>query len=366
MTDHRPHTVERHGDVVVVGASPAGLAAARELGLRHRSVLVLDAGDPADAPGPASTGHPVRPDDVRRLGVEVLAARPLRVSPDGSGVRIELTGGHSVVARRAVLAADATGEPVAAPGLDGPVAATLVRTVRPEDDGARVGAAVDAELVDDDARADARPSAHETDWDRRYGDEPMWSGNPNGTLVVELGGASPGRALDVGCGEGGDAVWLAEQGWEVTASDISTRALARAEAEAGRRGLRLTCRHEDANTPGAFGRGGYDLVTALYASIPRTAEDLAVANLLDAVAPGGTLLVVSHDLAPMRAPVDTRATSRPFDPDAYVRVEDVVAALAGSPSWTIEVHETRPRPPGAATASHHVDDVVLRARRLEG
>ena len=86
-------------------------------------------------------------------------------------------------------------------------------------------------------------------------------------------------------------------------------------------------------------------------------------NLLDAVAPGGTLLVVSHDLEPMRAPIDTRAHSRAFDPDAYVRVDDFAAALADSPEWDVEVHEKRPRPAGAASASHHVDDVVLRADR---
>jgi hypothetical protein len=65
----------------------------------------------------------------------------------------------------------------------------------------------------------------------------------------------------------------------------------------------------------------------------------------------------------MRAPIDTPAHSRPFDPDAYVRVDDFVAALAGSPAWDIDVHEKRPRPPGAASASHHVDDIVLRAHR---
>jgi hypothetical protein len=103
-------------------------------------------------------------------------------------------------------------------------------------------------------------------------------------------------------------------------------------------------------------------VTAQYASIPRSADGRAIANLLDAVAPGGTLLVVGHDLEPMRSPIDTTTRSRVFDPDAYVGVDDVAAALAGAPDWDIEVHEKRPRPPGAAT-SHHVDDVVLRARR---
>ena len=82
-------------------------------------------------------------------------------------------------------------------------------------------------LAHDDIRAAARPSANEADWDHRYGGDQMWSGNPNGTLVNEISGLAPGRALDVGAGEGGDALWLAEQGWRVTASDISQRALDR-------------------------------------------------------------------------------------------------------------------------------------------
>jgi hypothetical protein len=88
-----------------------------------------------------------------------------------------------------------------------------------------------------------------------------------------------------------------------------------------------------------------------------------VRNVLDAVAPGGLLLVVGHDLEPMRVPVDTRVDSRLFDPDAFVRVEDFASALLASSDWDIEVHEKRPRPAGATSASHHVDDVVLRARR---
>jgi hypothetical protein len=104
-------------------------------------------------------------------------------------------------------------------------------------------------------------------------------------------------------------------------------------------------------------------VSAQYASIPRTPDGRAVRNLLGAVAPGGTLLVVSHDLAPMQAPVDTRTQSRPFDPDAYVRTDDVLADLAASPEWDVEHHAARPRPPGAASSAHHVHDIVLRARR---
>jgi SAM-dependent methyltransferase len=210
-----------------------------------------------------------------------------------------------------------------------------------------------------------RPSANEADWDHRYGGDQLWSGRPNGSLVNEISGLTPGRGLDVGAGEGGDALWLAEQGWIVTASDISERALDRINAEAGRRGLAIECHHADANTLDAFENATFDLVSAHYASIPRTPDGRGVANLLHAVAPGGTLLVVGHDLEPMRGPIETRTHSQAFDPDAYVRVEDFAAAVANSTAWDIEIHETRPRPAGAASASHHVDDVVLRARRCD-
>ncbi len=230
-------------------------------------------------------------------------------------------------------------------------------------DGARVGGMISFSLAHDDIEAAARPSANEADWDHRYGGDQMWSGNPNGTLVNQIGGLAAGRALDVGAGEGGDAVWLAEQGWNVTASDISQRALERVAAETQRRGLVIECHHADANALGAFDSGMYDLVSAQYASIPRTPDGRAVRNLLNAVAPGGTLLIVSHDLEPMRSPIDTNEHSRPFDPDAYVRLDDFAAALADNSEWEIEAHEKRPRPPGAASASHHVDDLVLRARR---
>jgi SAM-dependent methyltransferase len=193
----------------------------------------------------------------------------------------------------------------------------------------------------------------------------MWSGNPNGSLVNEIDGQPAGRALDVGAGEGGDAIWLAEQGWQVTASDISQLALQRVAAEAARRGLKVECHHADANALGAYEPQAFDLVSAQYASIPRTPDGRAVRNLLDAVAPGGTLLVVSHDLEPIRGPIDTREHSQAFDPDAYVRLDDFAAVVARSSDWEIEVHEKRPRPAGAAS-SHHVDDLVLRARRRAG
>src|ERR687885_1951411 len=77
-------------------------------------------------------------------------------------------------------------------------------------------------------------AAQAPEWDARYRerDGAMWSGRPNGRLVAEVASLAPGRALDVGCGEGADAIWLAQRGWTVTAVDISDVALGRAREAA--------------------------------------------------------------------------------------------------------------------------------------
>ena len=210
-------------------------------------------------------------------------------------------------------------------------------------DGSRVGAMISFSLAHDDIRAAVRPSANEADWDHRYGGDQIWSGNPNGTWSRRSAASLP-AAHSTSAPARAATRWLAEQGWEVTASDVSQRALDRVDDEAERRGLRVQRHHTDANALDAYEIAAFDLVSAQYASIPRTPNGRGVRNLLHAVAPGGTLLVVGHDLEPMRAPIDTEAHSRAFDPDAYVRVGDFAAALAGSPAWDIEVHEKRPRP----------------------
>lgn len=264
------------------------------------------------------------------------------------------------------LETDATGA-TAVPGLyaAGNVTDPSQQVLQAAANGSRVGAMISSSLAHDDSQAAARPSANQADWDHRYSGDQLWSGNPNGTLVHEVKDLTPGRALDVGAGEGGDALWLAEQGWNVTASDISHRALDRLNAEAQRRGLRVERHHADANVLDTFEPTAYDLVSAQYASIPRTPDGRGVRNLLTAVAPGGRLLVVSHDLEPMRAATDPDHMPA-FDPDAYLRVDDFATALADSPDWNIEVHERRLRPAGAASASHHIHDVILSARRTAG
>jgi SAM-dependent methyltransferase len=201
------------------------------------------------------------------------------------------------------------------------------------------------------------PAAIEHDWDQRYsGREQVWSGQPNATLVSESSGLRPGRALDVGCGEGADAVWLAENRWNVTALDVSGVALDRAETHARMRGVRVTWLHAglvEANLAPA----SFDLVSAQYPALLCTADHAAERALLGAVAPGGILLVVHHP-----TPTEAEAAVHGFHPDDYVGPADVAARLGAD--WLIEVDETRPRHVPAGAGAHHTEDVVLRARRL--
>ncbi|HZB19717.1 MAG TPA: class I SAM-dependent methyltransferase [Blastococcus sp.] len=196
------------------------------------------------------------------------------------------------------------------------------------------------------------------DWDRRYADrQQLWSGRPNGALVAEVAGMPPGRALDVGCGEGADAVWLARGGWDVTALEVSGVALERAAAHAREAGVEVRWVHaglvEAALPPASF-----DLVSAQYPALLRTPDSAAERALLAAVAPGGVLLLVHHAGMEHHEVLDGGD-----DPADYVWPSMVAALL--DDRWRVEVDERRPRvaPEGGAGA-HHAEDVVLRARRL--
>ncbi|MEV4705204.1 class I SAM-dependent methyltransferase [Actinoplanes sp. NPDC049316] len=133
-----------------------------------------------------------------------------------------------------------------------------------------------------------------TTWDQRYaGTDRLFSGNPNTALVREVAGLTPGTALDVGCGEGGDAVWLARQGWTVTAVDVSGVALRRAAGYAAEAGVSVDFQRHDLTA--SFPVGTFDLVSSQflysYGDFPR---ERILRRAADAVAPGGILLIESH------------------------------------------------------------------------
>jgi SAM-dependent methyltransferase len=195
------------------------------------------------------------------------------------------------------------------------------------------------------------------EWDERYAatGEALWSGQANGVLVGELRGQRPGRALDVGCGEGGDAIWLALNGWEVTGVDVSAVALQRAAmaARAAEVSVDWICADIAGMEPPLR---GYDLVSVHYPGLRHADGEPAVHALLEATASSGTLLVVGH------APLDPEWTrAHGFEITDFVQPDDIAAHLGGE--WEVEVRETRPRVDATPEGSPFTHDVVLRARR---
>jgi chemotaxis protein methyltransferase CheR len=137
-------------------------------------------------------------------------------------------------------------------------------------------------------------------WEQFYGDtERKWSGRVNTRLVEVASGLPPGRALDLGCGEGADAIWLAEHGWRVVAVDVSETALQRARAAAHERDILSRISFERHGLPDSFPDGPYDLVSSQFLHSPVHLErDRTLRLAADAVAAGGTLLIVDHAAAP--------------------------------------------------------------------
>ena len=133
-------------------------------------------------------------------------------------------------------------------------------------------------------------------WDERYAaSDRIWSGRPNPRLVEHATELMPGIAVDVGCGEGADAVWLAERGWRVTGVDVSVVALERAKQHAGEAGLadRTSWLQADLVAGDALPAGA-DLVSAQYLHVPGDVFAAVYAGIAAAVRPGGALLVVGH------------------------------------------------------------------------
>ena len=191
------------------------------------------------------------------------------------------------------------------------------------------------------------------DWDRKYAaHEQLWSDNANRTVVAELSGLAPGRALDLACGEGRHAVMLAGLGWHVTGVDFSEAAIAKARARAAREGLdiQFVCadllRYEP--EPGAF-----DLVLVIYLQIPSAERRLVLAGAASALAPGGSLLLVGHDLTNLADGV-----GGPSNSEALYTPDDIATEL---PDLEIVKAERVLR--DVADADRPAIDALVRARR---
>lgn len=137
-------------------------------------------------------------------------------------------------------------------------------------------------------------------WEDRYAErERIWSGRVNAHLEAIAAPLTPGRALDLGCGEGGDTLWLAEHGWQVTSVDISETALSRAAAEAVKRGLADRVAFVQTDLSEAFPEGTFDLISAQFLqSLVHLDRERIFVAAARAVAPGGVLIIVDHGAAP--------------------------------------------------------------------
>jgi len=200
-------------------------------------------------------------------------------------------------------------------------------------------------------------------WNERYRSRSKeWSARPHPHLVTEAQGMTPGSALDVGTGEGADAIWLAEQGWRVTAVDISSVALERGAAQADNLGAgiagRITWKQADL-TDWAPPVRSFDLVSAQYFHLLSTQRVAVYEGLADSVTPGGVLLIVGHH------PSDLETTARRMpDPDPLFTADEVADELGEG--WDILASDARPRNERDRSGnSITVHDAVLVARRRD-
>ncbi|MGH3449676.1 MAG: class I SAM-dependent methyltransferase, partial [Haloechinothrix sp.] len=162
------------------------------------------------------------------------------------------------------------------------------------------------------------------DWDAKFAaSEFLFTDRPNQTLVAEVAELPVGRALDLGAGQGRNAVWLAERGWQVTAVDFSPVGLERAETLAAAKGVKMSFVLADAREwePPVE---AFELALVAYLQLPESELRAVLTGAAAAVAPGGTLLVVGHDRDNL-----TRGTGGPQDPDVLYTVDGVVTTLSG-------------------------------------
>lgn len=144
------------------------------------------------------------------------------------------------------------------------------------------------------------PESSETQqmWNAMYRESPRrWTGEANVRFAEVVSALPPGRALDLGCGEGGDAKWLASRGWHVVAVDISDEALRRAAEDAGELASHIDFAHHDLTQ--TFPEGEFDLVSAQFLQSPVDWDRYTLLRrAAAAVAPGGTFVLVDHGAAP--------------------------------------------------------------------
>jgi SAM-dependent methyltransferase len=198
-------------------------------------------------------------------------------------------------------------------------------------------------------------------WDVRYADaELVWGSEPNRFVAAELDGLPPGRALDVACGEGRNAIWLAGRGWQTTGVDFSAAAVDRARRLAAEAGVAARTEFVVGDVvTGPLPSGGFDVVVVAYLQLPAGERRAALRHAAQALAAGGTLLVVAHDATNL-----TDGTGGPQDAAVLYTAEDVVADLDGIPLVVDRAERVR-RPVQTPDGERQAIDALVRARRLK-
>jgi SAM-dependent methyltransferase len=194
------------------------------------------------------------------------------------------------------------------------------------------------------------------EWDRRYGGrELLWTGEPNRFLVSETAGLGPGRALDLACGEGRNAVWLAQQGWQATGVDFSAVAIEKARRLAAANAVSAEWIVADLleYRPEV---GAFDLVLLFYLQVPVVQRREIVRAAAAAVAPGGTFLLVAHDRSNLE-----HGHGGPQEPAVLYSADDVVVDLDAG--LQIERAERVERPVKTPDGERVALDVLVRASR---
>jgi SAM-dependent methyltransferase len=208
-----------------------------------------------------------------------------------------------------------------------------------------------------------------SDWDERYAASGLvWSESPNQFVVEQVGAAGLGdgagrRALDLACGEGRNAVWLAANGWSVTGVDFSARGIQTAREQAAARGADVEWVVADA-TDSAQVAGEFDLVVLAYLQLPADQRRAAVRTAVGALAPGGTLVVVAHHSDNLE-----HGTGGPQHPAVLYTEQDVAADAADAAAelgTRLEVDVAEARDREVAGAERPAIDTVVRLRRPVG
>lgn len=199
-------------------------------------------------------------------------------------------------------------------------------------------------------------------WEDFYRDrEQVWSGKPNPLLVRETDSLTPGSALDLGCGEGADAIWLAERGWAVTGVDISSTALERAAAHAANNGVAERVRWEQHDLSKSVPEGTFDLVSAqfLHSPVDPDGRNAILRRAAEAVAVGGVLLIAGHAGWP------SWVTEPPFDFPFPTNADVLEGLNLPEDAWQVQTDDlVESEMVGPEGQPAHRADAVLRIHRI--